>query len=84
MDNATGEFLGFLSLSWQAVVMLVIGGVLIWLGIARKVEPVLLVPIGFGCLLANIPMHAAGANVAGQIASVVAGGVMLMLVPMFL
>jgi len=29
-------------------------------------------------------MHAAGANVAGQIASVVAGGVMLMLVPMFI
>jgi len=59
MDNATGEFLGFLSLSWQAVVMLVIGGVLIWLGIARKVEPVLLVPIGFGCILANIPLGGA-------------------------
>jgi Na+-transporting methylmalonyl-CoA/oxaloacetate decarboxylase beta subunit len=29
-------------------------------------------------------MHAAGANVAGQIASVVAGGVMLMLVPLFI
>jgi len=56
MDIATGEFLGFLNLSWQAVVMLVIGGVLIWLGIAKKVEPVLLVPIGFGCILANIPL----------------------------
>ncbi len=53
---AVGELLGFLSLTWQAVVMLLIGGVLIWLGIAKKVEPVLLVPIGFGCILANIPL----------------------------
>jgi len=56
---ATGEFLGFLHLSWQAVAMLVIGGVLMWLGIAKKVEPVLLVPIGFGCMLANIPLGGA-------------------------
>jgi sodium ion-translocating decarboxylase beta subunit len=56
---ATGEFLGFLNLTWQAVAMLVIGGVLMWLGIAKKVEPVLLVPIGFGCILANIPLGGA-------------------------
>jgi carboxybiotin decarboxylase len=54
-----GEFLGFLNLTWQAVVMLVISGVLMWLGIAKKVEPVLLVPIGFGCMLANIPLGGA-------------------------
>ncbi|UCD21334.1 MAG: sodium ion-translocating decarboxylase subunit beta [Chloroflexota bacterium] len=55
----TGEFLGFLNLTWQAVAMLVIGGVLVGLGIAKKVEPVLLVPIGFGCILANIPLGGA-------------------------
>jgi sodium ion-translocating decarboxylase beta subunit len=60
---AIDEFLGFLSLTWQAVVMFVIGGVLIWLGIAKKVEPVLLIPIGFGCVLANIPLG--GASEAG-------------------
>ncbi len=59
MDNAASEFLGFLNLNWQAVTMLVISGVLMWLGIARKVEPVLLVPIGFGCMLANIPLGGA-------------------------
>ena len=59
MDNATSEFLGFLNLNWQAVAMLVVSGVLMWLGIARKVEPVLLVPIGFGCMLANIPLGGA-------------------------
>lgn len=56
MDINVSEFLGFLNLSWQAVVMLAIGCVLLWLGIAKKVEPVLLVPIGTGCLLANIPL----------------------------
>ncbi|MBI4304313.1 MAG: sodium ion-translocating decarboxylase subunit beta [Chloroflexi bacterium] len=39
--------------------MLVIAGVLLWLGIAKKVEPVLLVPIGVGALLANIPLGGA-------------------------
>jgi sodium ion-translocating decarboxylase beta subunit len=56
MDISASEFLGFLNLNWQIVVMLVIGGVLLWLGIAKKVEPVLLVPIGTGCILANIPL----------------------------
>ncbi|MGD8501918.1 MAG: sodium ion-translocating decarboxylase subunit beta [Phycisphaerales bacterium] len=56
MDIATSELLGFLNLSWQAVVMLLIAGVLIWLGITHKVEPVLLIPIGVGCMLANIPL----------------------------
>jgi len=56
MDIAVSEFLGFLNLSWQAVVMLLIAGVLIWLGITHKVEPVLLIPIGMGCMLANIPL----------------------------
>lgn len=50
------EFLGFLNLTWQAAVMLGIGGLLLWLGIAKKIEPVLLVPIGIGAVLANIPL----------------------------
>jgi len=56
---AAGEFLGFLHLTWQATIMLVIGGVLMWLGIAKKMEPYLLVPIGFGCVLSNIPLGGA-------------------------
>lgn len=36
--------------------MLIIGGALIYLGIARKMEPLLLVPIGFGILLVNLPL----------------------------
>jgi oxaloacetate decarboxylase beta subunit len=38
-------------------VMLAVAGVLIWLGVGKNVEPLLLVPIGFGCLLANIPLN---------------------------
>ena len=53
---ADGELLGLLALTWQAAVMLGLGGLLIYLGIARQVEPVLLVPIGTGIILANIPL----------------------------
>ena len=56
MDIDLREFLGFLNLNWQVVVMLAIGGILIYLGIARNVEPVLLIPIGAGIILANIPL----------------------------
>ncbi len=38
------------------LVMLMIGGTLIYLGVKKDVEPLLLVPIGFGCLLVNIPL----------------------------
>ena len=51
-----GELIGVLALTWQAAVMLGLGGLLIYLGIARQVEPVLLVPIGMGVMLANIPL----------------------------
>ena len=51
-----GELLGFLVLTWRDVVMLGVGGLLLYLGIAREVEPVLLVPIGAGIILANIPL----------------------------
>ena len=46
----------FGDLTWGNILMLVIGGVLIYLAIARKMEPVLLVPIGFGILLVNLPL----------------------------
>lgn len=48
-------FSGLLNITWQQVVMLAVGGVLIYLAIAKEYEPVLLLPIGFGAILANIP-----------------------------
>ena len=47
---------GFLSyFGWQYAVMLVISFVLLYLAIAKKFEPLLLVGIAFGCLLSNLP-----------------------------
>jgi oxaloacetate decarboxylase beta subunit len=47
---------GFANLSLLNLLMLMIGGVFIYLGIAKEYEPLLLVPIGFGVLLGNIPV----------------------------
>jgi sodium ion-translocating decarboxylase beta subunit len=38
------------------LVMLLVGGGLLYLGVRKQVEPLLLVPIGFGCLLVNVPL----------------------------
>ncbi|MHB0871766.1 MAG: sodium ion-translocating decarboxylase subunit beta [Chloroflexota bacterium] len=46
---------GFLQLQWGHLVMMAVGGVLIYLAIAKEYEPVLLLPIGAGAILANIP-----------------------------
>ncbi len=45
-----------MALTWQMVVMIGIGGVLIYLAIAKDYEPVLLLPIGFGAILTNLPL----------------------------
>lgn len=51
-------FLGesLLLLTWQNLVMIGVGSVLIYLAIAKHYEPVLLLPIGFGAILANLPL----------------------------
>ena len=55
--NETMEFLweGLLSITWQQVVMYVVGAVLIWLAIKKEYEPTLLLPMGFGAILVNLP-----------------------------
>ena len=47
--------MAFGGLTWGNVLMLFIGGGLIYLGVARKMEPILLVPIGLGIVMVNIP-----------------------------
>jgi sodium ion-translocating decarboxylase beta subunit len=46
----------FGALTWGNILMLLIGGLLIYLGIAKKMEPILLVPIGFGIFMVNLPL----------------------------
>ena len=48
-------FQGFLSLTWQSIVMFGIGGFLIYLAVSKDYEPMLLLPIGFGAILVNLP-----------------------------
>jgi oxaloacetate decarboxylase beta subunit len=45
-----------LSLTWKDLVMMVVGGVLIYLAIAKDYEPMLLLPIGFAAILTNLPL----------------------------
>jgi len=47
--------MAFGGLTWGNVLMLFIGGGLVYLGVARKMEPILLVPIGLGIMMVNIP-----------------------------
>ncbi len=47
-----------MALTWQHVVMMAVGGILIYLAIAKEYEPVLLLPIGIGCIIGNLPLSA--------------------------
>ncbi len=47
---------GLLAVTWQQLVMYAVGGFLIWLAIKKEYEPNLLLPMGFGAILVNLPM----------------------------
>lgn len=50
------EMSGFAALTWQHGVMILIACVLMYFAIVKKFEPLLLLPISFGMLLANLPL----------------------------
>ena len=50
------ESSGIYAITWQQAVMIVIAGVLIYMAIGKKCEPLLLLPIAFGMLLSNLPI----------------------------
>jgi sodium ion-translocating decarboxylase beta subunit len=58
---------GFTNLTWEAGVMILIGCLLLYLGIGRKIEPLLLVPIGFGVVLGNLPLAGLSAQDQGGV-----------------
>ena len=49
---------GLLTITWQQALMVIAGGALMVLAIAKGYEPTLLLPIGFGCMLGNLPVAA--------------------------
>jgi len=90
---------GFGSLTWGSIVMIIIGGVLLYLGIAKKMEPLLLVPIGFGVVLVNLPLgglmecivagkvveaYAIGGEPAGLISRIFRYGLAWEIIPCFI
>ncbi len=56
LSGLQGLIAACLALQWSNILMMVIGGILLYLGIKKGFEPLLLVPIGFGCILVNIPL----------------------------
>ena len=50
-----GSTSGFTTITWQQLVMIIIACVLLYLGLVKKFEPLLLVGIAFGALLTNLP-----------------------------
>jgi oxaloacetate decarboxylase beta subunit len=54
--NTLWQTTGFANLSLGALLMIAVGGGLLYLAVAKKFEPLLLVPIGFGAILSNIPV----------------------------
>ena len=53
----------FQYITWQMLVMWAIGGTLIYLAIAKQMEPTLLLPMGFGAILVNLPIAVEGTGV---------------------
>ncbi|HCM26571.1 MAG: glutaconyl-CoA decarboxylase subunit beta [Treponema sp. GWB1_62_6] len=49
-------FIGFTSVTWQSAAMIGVGILLIWLAVKKEYEPMLLLPIGFGTILVNLPL----------------------------
>ena len=63
------QSMGIVNLSYQNVIVIMLGCLLVYLGLKKNYEPLLLVPIGFGAILTNVPM--AGMMEAGGILNIV-------------
>ena len=65
--NALWQSMGIPNLVWGQLLMAMIGGLLIYLAIRKGFEPLLLLPIGFGCILANVPVAGLAEDGVGQL-----------------
>jgi len=72
---------GFAHLSPGNLIMFAVSGILIYLAIAKQYEPLLLIPIGFGVLLANLPLGQMGSYGEGIIALIYESGIKTELLP---
>ena len=69
---------------WKQLVMWAIGGVLIFLAIRKKMEPTLLLPMGFGAILMNLPNNSGSAGVSEVLETLYEAGIANELFPLIL
>ena len=81
MGDLSILYANLLDFKWQNIVMIVIGLVLIYLAIKKEMEPTLLLPMGFGTILVNIPFSDA---LAGPIKTLYNAGIANELFPLLL
>lgn len=91
MEFIKDLFFNLANIEWQMIVMWVIGGILIYLAIAKDMEPTLLLPMGFGAILVNLPLSGAitqvlesGAEEAGALTVLFDAGIANELFPLIL
>lgn len=72
---------GFANMTWGNWIMYLVAGVLIFLAIRKEYEPLLLIPIGFGIVLANFPLAEMGSYAHGIIGLIYEGGIKTELLP---
>ena len=71
-----------LAVSWKQIVMWAIGGLLIYLAIKKEMEPTLLLPMGFGAILVNLPL--ANLGIEGPLKTLYDAGIANELFPLLL
>ncbi|MDR1507250.1 MAG: sodium ion-translocating decarboxylase subunit beta [Treponema sp.] len=62
IDNATGKNQTITVFGWMEFLMVAVGFLIIYLGVAKNFEPLLLIPIGFGTVFVNVPFAGMGAT----------------------
>lgn len=72
---------GLMTMTWQQVVMVGLSLLLMWLSIVKKYEPLLLLPIAFGMMIANIPLAGLGAHDEGGLIYYLYQGIKLGIYP---
>lgn len=72
---------GFTNIEWGNLVMFTVAGILIFLAITKEYEPLLLIPIGFGIILANLPKGLMGSYDEGIIGLIYQSGIKTELMP---
>ncbi len=75
MQQILALFENVTEITWQMGVMWLIGALLIYLGIVKKMEPTLLIPMGFGAILVNLPLSGAVTQVDAATGAVEEGAI---------